>query len=88
MFNHSRADAEWGKPAIYSLIEVYLNTDKGLEDEENLDGTTGTNEEGIKAAWKLLGESRYSFYPSIHEAKLSGHNKRPPSPQTQEESFR
>lgn len=71
MLNHARADAEWGKLAIYSLIEVYLNIDKEqVRTEENLDDNIGTNDEGIRAAWKLLGESRYSFYPSIHQTAL------------------
>ncbi|CAM6106511.1 unnamed protein product [Calypogeia fissa] len=72
MLNHARADAEWGKLAIYSLIEVYLNMDikEQVQGEEILDGNVGSNEEGIKAAWKLLGESRLLDGKSVKQLVL------------------
>jgi hypothetical protein len=61
MLNHARANAEWGKQAVFLLIEVYLNIDKDLvSNEVAVDGADAANEECIKAAWKLLGESRYN----------------------------
>ncbi len=59
LFNNARADYDWGKPALFVMVETYLNTDNDLGWEEaSLEGCTGPSEEAIKIAQKLLSESR------------------------------
>lgn len=70
MLNRARSDPEWVKPAICLLIEIYLNIGNELVWEEvNLEGTNPSSEEGIKAAWKLLGENRYlsDYFVDAHD---------------------
>ncbi|KAG0601340.1 hypothetical protein M758_11G102800 [Ceratodon purpureus] len=59
LFNNARADYDWGKPALFAMVEIYLNiaNDLGWE-EANLEGCTGPTEEGIKIAQKLLNDCR------------------------------
>lgn len=59
LFNNARVDYDWGKPALFAMVEIYLNIDNdiGLE-EVNPEGYTGPSEETIKIAQKLLNESR------------------------------
>ncbi|BBN03618.1 hypothetical protein MPTK1_2g24910 [Marchantia polymorpha subsp. ruderalis] len=71
MLNRARSDPEWVKPAICLLIEIYLNIGNELVWEEvNLEGTNPSSEEGIKAAWKLLGENRLLDGQSINQLVL------------------
>ncbi|KAL2643441.1 hypothetical protein R1flu_011028 [Riccia fluitans] len=71
MLNRARSDPEWVKPAMYLLIEIYLNIDNEVFwDEVNVEGTAPTNEEGIKAAWKLLGENRLLDGQSVNQLVL------------------
>ncbi|KAL3683406.1 hypothetical protein R1sor_001428 [Riccia sorocarpa] len=71
MLNRARSDPEWVKPAIYLLVEIYLNIDNEITWEEaNVEGTTPINEEGIKAAWKLLGEHRLLDGQSLNQLVL------------------
>lgn len=59
LFNNARVDYDWGKPALFAMVEIYLNIDNDLGWEEaNLEGYTGPSEETIKIAQKLLNESR------------------------------
>ncbi|KAH8946902.1 hypothetical protein BDL97_11G011800 [Sphagnum fallax] len=58
MLNNARADLEWGKKAIFIMVEIYLNIDNELGwEESNLDGPTVVNEDAIRAAHKLLSEN-------------------------------
>jgi hypothetical protein len=62
MMNNARADVDWGKPAIFAMVMIYLNIDNELGWEEaNLEGPTIASEEAIKIAHKLLKESRWTF---------------------------
>ncbi|KAL3696933.1 hypothetical protein R1sor_011009 [Riccia sorocarpa] len=71
MLNRAHSDPEWVKPAIYLLVEIYLNIDNEITWEEaNVEGTTPINEEGIKAAWKLLGENRLLDGQSLNQLVL------------------
>lgn len=59
LFNNARVDYEWGKPAIFAMVEIYLNIDNDIGWEEgNQEGSAGLTEESIKIAQKLLNESR------------------------------
>jgi hypothetical protein len=62
MLNNARADLQWGKKAIFIMVEIYLNIDNELGwEESNLDGPTVVNEDAIRAAHKLLSENRYAI---------------------------
>nr|PNR30269.1 hypothetical protein PHYPA_026585 [Physcomitrium patens] len=59
LLNTARTDYDWGKPALFVMVEIYLNIENNLGFEEgNLEGNTSPNDEAIKVAQKLLSESR------------------------------
>ena len=72
MMNNARVDVDWGRPAIFAMVMIYLNIDNELGWEEaNLEGPTVTSVEAIKIAHKLLKESRWTFWilflPSLYD---------------------
>lgn len=60
LFNNARRDAEWGKQAIFNMIEICINPDGDLPNENQLDGQSDEARESqvmaIRTAERLLKE--------------------------------
>lgn len=60
LFNNARRDAEWGKQAIFNMIEICINPDGDLANENQMEGQNEEARESqvmaIKTAERLLKE--------------------------------
>lgn len=64
LFNNARRDAEWGKQAIFNMIEICINPDGDLPNESQMEGQSEEAKESqvmaIRTAERLLKELRPS----------------------------
>ena len=73
LFNKARADYEWGKPALFGMVEIYLNIDSDLGwDKANSEECLGPSEETIETMQKLLNESRQASINPLRMPPATG----------------
>lgn len=70
-FNNARQDPEWGKPAIYNMIEICLNPDDEMLNEQLMDGDDteyrDSRSMAIKTAERLLKELKQKSNMTMEE---------------------